>query len=153
MGQRKKMIPPLVTRDLARRLLDYEAAAGTTSMPMKSAGIRVYEKLRRSLCALAGVAGFNSLASRAVTLARSHAPGLKAVQVSADGLLQGLGEVEQIDDHQAGEGEVVLIAQLLELLLIFIGESLTLSLVRDVWPDLAIDDAIPGMGDKRERAR
>ena len=147
------MIPSLVTRDLARRLLDFEAAAGAASTPMESKGIRVYEKLRQSLCAFAGVAGFHSIASRALTLTKSHAPSLSAVQVLADGSLQGLGDIEQIDHCQAGEGFVVLIAELLELLLVFIGESLTLSLVRNVWPDIAIDDAIPGTGEKHERAR
>jgi hypothetical protein len=146
MGQLKKMIPPPETCDLARRLLDFEAAAGSASVPIEARGIRVYEKLRRSLCDFAGVAGFYSLASRALTLAKSHAPSLSAVQVLTDGSLQGLGDVEQIDHRQAGEGIIILIAELLELLLVFIGESLTLSLVRNVWPEIAID-AIPRTGE------
>jgi hypothetical protein len=146
MGQLKKMIPPLETRDLARRLLDFEAAAGPASMPIEVTGIRVYEKLRRSLCVLAGVAGFHSLASRALTLAKSDAPSLSAVQVLADGSLQGLGKVGGINNHQIDEGIIAFIAELLELLLVFIGESLTLSLVQNVWPEIAID-AIPGTGE------
>ena len=47
--------------------------------------MRVYEKLRRHLSAIAGVAAFQSLAFRALTLAKSEAPCLSAVQVSADG--------------------------------------------------------------------
>jgi hypothetical protein len=148
------MIPPLVTRDWARQLLDYETAVGATSMPVESAGACVYEKLRRSLCELAGVAGFHSLASRALMLATSNTPSLSAVQIAADGSLQGLNDAEPpADNHHVREGDVVLIAQLLKLLLIFIGQSLTLSLVRDVWPDIAIDDTIPGTGEKHERAR
>ena len=81
-------------RDLAHRLLAYEAAAGKTSEPVESATLRVYEKLRGRLTALAGVAGFQSLAFRALTQARSEAPGLWAVEVAADGSLQGLGESE-----------------------------------------------------------
>ena len=80
-------------RDLAHRLLAYEAVAGKTSEPMESATLRVYEKLRRRLSALAGVAGFQSLASRALTQAKADAPSLSAVQVTADGSLQGLGEL------------------------------------------------------------
>jgi hypothetical protein len=121
------------TRDLARRLLAYEAVAGKTSVPTESAAFRVYEKLRRHLCALAGVAGFQSLAVRALTLARAEAPSLSAVQVIADGSVQGLGEAEaQIDKDDGG---TILIAQLLGLLFIFIGGALTLRLVQDVWPD------------------
>jgi hypothetical protein len=77
------MIPPEM-RDLAQRLLAYEAVAGKTSKPAESATLRVYEKLRRPLCALTGVAGFWSLASRALALARAEAPKLSAVQVAAD---------------------------------------------------------------------
>jgi hypothetical protein len=150
MDQRKKMIPPLATRDLAKRLLDHEASVGTTIRSAEPAGIRVYEKLRRSLCALAGVAGFHALASRALTLTKATAPGLGAVQISADGSLQGLEDIgPQADKNHGDEGNTVLIAQLLELLLIFIGESLTLSLVRDVWPEIAVDDAISETGEKK----
>ncbi len=85
-------------RDLAHRLLTYEAGAGKTSEPMESPTLRVYEKLRQSLGEFVGVAGFQSLASRALTLARPEAPSLSAAQVTADGSLQGLGEIEtQID--------------------------------------------------------
>ncbi|MGA2962697.1 MAG: hypothetical protein ABSD96_13550 [Candidatus Korobacteraceae bacterium] len=125
-------------RNLAPRLLAYEAAAGETS---DSAAVRVYEKLRRPLCALAGVAGFRSLASRALALARAEAPTLSAVQVTPDGLLQGLVELESQSDKDHAEQEgVILIAQLLGLLSIFIGEALTMRLVRDAWPDAAFDD-------------
>ena len=90
-------------RDLAHRLLTYEADAGKSSEPVESPTLRVYEKLRQSLGAFAGVAGFQSLAFRALTLAKSEAPGLWAAQVAADGSLQGLGEFEhQIDIDKAG---------------------------------------------------
>lgn len=136
---------PLETLDLARRLLASEAAADKTSLSKESAVLRVYEKLRRNLCALAGVAGFRSLASRALTLAQADAPSLSAMQVTADGSLQGLGEPEsQSEKHQADEGGVILLAQLLGLLITFIGESLTLRLVRDA----GLDDC--GSGDGRK---
>ena len=119
------MAPPEM-RDLARRLLTCEDLAGNTSEPIESATLRVYEKLRQSLSVFAGSAGFQSLASRALALARSEAPSLSAARVSADGSLQGLGEFEpQIDidkdragGYPAGEGGIVLIARLLGLLLI-----------------------------------
>ena len=87
------MTPPEM-RDLARRLLACEAVAGKTSEPAESALIRVYEKLRQSLGTFAGVDGFQALAFRALTQAKSEAPGLWAVQVAADGSLQGLGELK-----------------------------------------------------------
>ena len=42
-------------RDLAHRLLTYEADAGKTSEPMEFPTLRVYEKLRQSLSTFAGV--------------------------------------------------------------------------------------------------
>ena len=86
------------TRDLARWLLNYEAVSAKSSESMESVTLSVYEKLRQSLSAFAGVAAFEALAFRALTQAKSEAPGLWAVQVAADGFLQGLGEFEsQID--------------------------------------------------------
>jgi hypothetical protein len=143
-------------RDLAHRLLAYEVVAGENSELMDSATLRVYEKLRQGLGEFAGVAGFQSLASRALALARVEAPSLSAARVTADGSLQGLGELEhQIDidkdragEHPAGEGGMLLIARLLGLLLIFLGEGLTFSLLRVTWPHAAFDDSNSEKGRK-----
>jgi hypothetical protein len=142
-------MPPLRTRDLAQRLLADEAAADKTSLSAPPAVFRVYEKLRRSLCALAGVAGFRSLASRALALAKTEAPSLSAMQVTVDGSLQVLGETDsQGDKHQDGEAEVILLAELLGLLHAFVGEALTLRLLRDVWPNAIFSDCDSGDGRK-----
>ncbi len=128
------------SRHLAQRLLAYEAVASESSEPAESAAFRVCAKLRRPLITLAGVAGFRSLLSRALTLARAEAPSLSALQIAADGSLQGLNELEpQIDKGQARDEGYILIAQLLGLLLTFIGEGLTLRMVQDVWPEAAFD--------------
>jgi hypothetical protein len=134
-------------RDLAHHLLTFEAGAGKTSEPMESPTLRVYEKLRQSLSEFVGVTGFQSLASRALTLARPEAPSLSAAQVTADGSLQGLGEMAtqiDIDRDRVGEEEIILIACLLGLLRIFLGEALTLSLLRNAWPGEAFDDRNAG---------
>ncbi len=129
------------SRYLAQRLLAYEAVAGKTSETTESAALRVFAKLRQPLITLAGVAGFRSLLSRALTLARTEAPSLSVVQVAADGSLQGIDE-SQIDKDQAREAGVILIAQLIGLLLTFIGEGLTLRMVQDVWPEAAFDGRV-----------
>jgi hypothetical protein len=142
------MTTPPKMRDLAQRLLTYEAFAGETSEPAESATIRVYQKLRQGLGEFAGVAGFQSLASRALALARTEAPSLSAVRVSADGALHGLGKIEhQFDidkiragEFPAGEGGTILIARLLGLLLLFLGEALTFRLLRVIWPGATFDD-------------
>jgi len=136
---------PIVSRNLAERLLAYEAAAGKNSEPTESAAFRVCEKLRQPLCSLAGVAGFRSLLSRALALARAEGPGLSAVQVGADGSLKGLDELgPERDKDMSNEGGALLVAQLLGLLLLFIGEGITLRMVQDVWPESAFDDRDSG---------
>jgi hypothetical protein len=83
-----------------------------------------------------------------LTLATAEAPSLSAVQVAADGSLKGLDElVSQTDKEQARDSGTILIAQLIGLLLTFIGEGLTLRLVQDVWPEAAFD----GRVSKKER--
>jgi hypothetical protein len=141
------MVLPSDSRDLARRLLVWEADAGESSGLTDSIPLRVYEKLRQRLCALAGVAGFHSLASRALSLAKSEVPDLIALQVAPDGSLRGLAKPDvQIDivGNKGGAIEVILIAQLLALLFIFLGEALTLNLVSDLWPDTTLDESVSG---------
>jgi len=145
----KEIVSLPESRYLAQRLLTYEAVAGENSEPTESAAFRVCAKLRRPLIALAGVAGFRSLLSRALTLARARAPSLSAVQVTADGSLQGLDELRpQVDADQTREAGTILITQLLGLLLTFIGEGLTLRLVQDVWPEAAFEGRV---SEKKER--
>ena len=130
------MIPPQ-TRDLAQRLLAYENAACNTSEPTELAAFGVCERLRQPLITLAGVAGFRSLLSRALTLARAEAPSLGTVQVAADGSLQGLdGLRPHVDADEAGEAGIIFITQLLGLLVRVVGEAMTLQLVTsEILPD------------------
>ena len=115
------------TRELARRLLAYEAA-GTANADAQAV-CRVCDKLRRPLTGLAGAAGFRSLLARALTLAKKESPLLGAWEVKSDGSLQGL-------NGEAVQSGAVLIAQLIGLMITFIGESLTLRLLHDVWLEL-----------------
>ena len=136
------------TRALAERLLAYEINAAKSSEPLESAILRVYERLRKCLGEVAGVSGFQSLATRALALAKTEAPSLSAARIAVDGSLQGLGDFEQSIDFekvQAAESPTfeagrILIARLLGLLLLFLGEALTLRLLRSAWPSEAIDE-------------
>jgi hypothetical protein len=125
------MLPPKKTRDLARSLLANEADASTTSLHTEPATVRVYEKLRRQLGSPVGIDGFQALASRALSLAKSQSHRLSAVQITANGGLRGLGEVESQTDED-GEAGIILIAQLLGLFLTFLGEATTLRLIEDL---------------------
>jgi hypothetical protein len=124
------------SREFARRLLECEGASGTTSGDTVEVGFRVFEKLRRSLCTLAGSEGFRSLLARALTLAKAEAPALNAVHVKPDGTLAM--EIPQDSDEMEKCLELLL-AHLLDLLITFIGRPLTLGLVMESWPEALYD--------------
>lgn len=127
--------PPAI-RNLTRRLIALEAARADSSGVPSPGPVRVLETLRAPLSRLAGVAGFRSLLSRALALAKAEDASLNPVQVRADGSLEGFAG----DRHGAGEdGGAVVVVHLLGLLVTFIGEPLTLRLVHDAWPDAAED--------------
>jgi hypothetical protein len=127
------MFIPKRTRDLARRLVAREADSGAASLQTEPASVRVYERLRRQLGAPVGTEGFQSLATRALTLARSESPRLNAVKIMANGGLCGLVEVDsQTNSIEDGEVGITLIAQLLGLFLTLLGESTTLRLIEDL---------------------
>jgi hypothetical protein len=127
------MSPPQKTRDLARSLVACETDVNTTSLHTEAATVRVYERLRRQLGVSVGGDGFQAFASRALALAKSESPRLGAVEVTANGGLRGLGEVESPTDTDGdGEAGIILIAQLLGLFLTFLGEATTLRLIEDL---------------------
>ncbi|MDP9049726.1 MAG: hypothetical protein M3O31_03250 [Acidobacteriota bacterium] len=72
-----------------------------------------------------------------MTLAKRESPVLGAWEVKSDGSLQGL-------NGEAAQSGAVLIAHLLGLMITFIGESLTLRLLHDVWLDLPGSEIKPG---------
>ena len=127
------MLTPKKTRDLARGLVAREADSSTASLHTEPASVRVYERLRRQLGAPVGTEGFQSVATRALALARSESPKLDSVQVMANGGLRGLGEVQsQANSDQDGDVGIILIAQLLGLFLTLLGEATTLRLIEDL---------------------
>jgi hypothetical protein len=130
-------------RNFAKRLIAYETGGSKSSGIKTPAAFLVCEKLRPQLAILAGSGGFHALLSRAFALANPEVPWLRTVHINADGSLEGLEELHgHLDRDELFDGGVVLVAQLLGLLVAFIGENLTLRLVRDVWPKVPFDDLI-----------
>jgi hypothetical protein len=124
-------------RGLAERLINYETRGNKSSETKIPAACLVSQKLQPHLATLMGNLGFRALLSRALALASVEAPWLRAIHVKADGSFEGLDEVDgKVDPDEIFEGCVVLLAQLLGLLVAFIGEDLTLRLVGEVWPKL-----------------
>ena len=133
--------------ELARKLLAGET--GGHAPADAGPALRVCERLRVPLSKLAGTAGFATLLSRALALAKAQAPSLSPLRVREDGSIQPTDQPSPQNPGTPGspanlalpdtDAAVVLIAQLLGLLITFIGEPLTLRLVNDVWPDLSTD--------------
>src|SRR5688500_6080770 len=124
-------------KQLARRLLAYELESSKPADAKDPAAFHVCEKLRARLGRLLGANGFRMLLTRAKALAGAEVPWLLALQIKDDGSLAGLDELEgKFKTQTAAEGEVVLVAQLLSLLVTFVGEELTLRFLSDIWPEL-----------------
>jgi hypothetical protein len=126
-------IPPAIY-DMAKRLIAFEALHANPSDQKVNATALVFDKLRVDLTKLAGPAGYVSLLSRALAMTRAQSPAFKAVEVRDDGTLEGLDKLS----HNDG---MLLVAQFLSLLVTFIGENLTLRVVRDIWPEVSADAA------------
>jgi hypothetical protein len=123
---------PATVRNFARRLIALESARCAGPVETVSDAVRVCERLRAPLAKLAGVAGFRSLLARALALAKAADPVLEGVRVRPDGTLEGF---EAIPPDRAAEAGFLAVAELLGLLITFIGEPLTLRLVGDAWPE------------------
>lgn len=121
-------------RNYAQRLIAYAAQQNQSSGKDHPAAFSICEKLREPLTGLSGLNGFRSLLSRALALAGDQVRWLRAVHVKADGSLECPADMSELDQKEISDGENALAAQLLGLLVTFIGEPLTLSLVREVWP-------------------
>ena len=128
-------------RDFAEHLIAHESRRNNATGTTTPSAFPVFEKLRPQLANLMGTTGFRTLLARALVRAEAEFPSLRAVQVSEDGSLARLDKLDpQTGPEELATGNVVLVAQLLSLLVAFIGEKLTLQIVSDVWPKLALND-------------
>jgi hypothetical protein len=138
-------------RSSANHLIAHETR-NKSSEAKAPAVFRVTDKLRPQLAMLMGNGGFRALLARALALANEEVHWLRAVHVKADGTLEGLEELHaQLDPAEFLEGDVVLLAQLLGLLVAFIGPNLTSRLVGEIWPRFPLDVMYLGNGGENEK--
>ena len=124
-------------KQLARRLLEYEASSSRPADAQNSTAFHVCEKLREPFGKLLGGDGFRAMLSRAQAMAGKEVPWLLALTLKADGSLDGLDELEgKFKARVVAEGEVVLVAQLFGLMVTFIGPKLTQRFLNEIWPEL-----------------
>jgi hypothetical protein len=147
----KRVSPQL--RSVAQRLMAYEASRNASSRT-GDPPFPVLERLRPALATLMGKAGFRGLLARSIAAASEEVRWLRAVHVKSDGSLTGLQELQaQLAPALFFEGHTLMLAQLLGSLVVFIGDELTLQLVRDAWPKLSLTHLDFGKGDKSETTR
>ena len=131
--------PPM--QNFAKLLTTYETGGNKSSDAKLPGAFQIINELRPHLATLMGEGGFRALLSRALTLANAEVPWLRTVHVKADGSLEGVEALHtQLDPDEFFECGIVLLAQLLGLLVAFIGENLTLRLVREVCPEVPPND-------------
>lgn len=131
--------PPASIRAWAQRLLAVETANRRASDALLPEAVRVSEKLRNTLTRFVGTDGFTALLRRALALARADVPSLQTVTVTADGHLKAIEGVAA-EGEDSVEAATAITAHLLALLVNFIGESLTLRLLRDAWPETSLEN-------------
>lgn len=135
-------------RNIAERLIDYETPKKAATAD--TATVQVTDRLRPHLATLMGHGGFRALLARALKLAGGEVSWLRAIEVNADGTLEGLAApYARLTAAEFREGRVVLLAQLLGLLVAFIGPALTARLLGEIWPQLVVDKVDFGNGDKK----
>jgi hypothetical protein len=141
-------------RKIAKRLMVHETLRNGSAKGVAAAAFPVTDKLRPHLATLLSNGGFRALLARALALAAAEVGWLGAVRVNADGGLEGLESLgADLDPETFLEGRVVLLAQLLGLLVAFIGPGLTSRLMGEIWPQVPLKDRDFGEEHDREKAR
>ncbi len=108
---------------LAQKLVALEGNDHSNLSP----AFRVIEKLRIVIIRFSGSDGFTALLRRAFALARLQDPSLPSLTFKSD------GSIESIKGISSKTG-LALTANLLDLMAMFMGQGLTMTLLHDVWP-------------------
>jgi len=138
-------------RIFAERILSAETLAAENPAHADWPAVSVVcGKLGPHLATLLGNAGFKALLARALFLAAKECPALGELQVAADGGVVGADKggvpppvMMRVD------AATIFLAQLMNLLAIFVGETLTMQIVHEVWPSVSLNDLENGSGGKK----
>jgi hypothetical protein len=141
----RKAVPQML--EIGTVLMTHETRRGTVTAAVAAAVI--CDKVRPKLSTLMGATGFRTLLTRALTLASRDVPALRDLKVDTAGALvlsdATTGQVDKSADITSG---AVLVAQMLSLLMAFIGEALTLQILREIWPGPLLNHSHLKTGDR-----
>jgi hypothetical protein len=124
----------------AKRLLALEGDSGNSSVECAAAAWKLYEKLNARLTPLLGSAGVQALFVRSAKLAQAEFASLAEV-ATPDGMKKLGAVLQALEPAEANEVAATLFSTFLELMTTFIGERLTVLILRSAWP--AIEDPAP----------
>ena len=128
-------------RYLAQQILTYEGGANPASLASNTLHFNGVKKLSPYFVALLGAFSFRLILERALAAASEEVPWLSQISINDDDMLQGFdGPGVPIVAETVLAGWTVLLACLLELLITFTGETMTLRMLRDVWPQVSKND-------------
>ena len=121
-----------------QRMLAREAGPDATAPEVAAAARHLGERFAQQLNPLIGAGGVAAIVDRSFHLTQRSVPGLAPIRASDrnDGpfaLLQR--SMEQQDPAAAAEAAIAMLAAIAELLVSFVGESVTARLLREAWPD------------------
>jgi len=133
--------PSTAQVDRARRLLSVEGDSGASPAACAVAAGRVYDKLSAQLVPLLGLAGVEALFARSAKLAGAGHPCIAALADGIDSSTRLSACLQTLDPAAASETAALLFGTLLELIVTFIGDRLTVQALRGAWP--AIDETAP----------
>jgi hypothetical protein len=141
-------------RDLAGRVFTREAKRSRSPAALAGGMEASCRRLHARLDPIIGAGGFRALLARALHLAAKEFPWLDAARVEEHPAceLKGLREAMKGQDAQsAGDAFALVLANVIWLLVTFIGEDIALGLVREVWPEIEIGAAVSASNEGEDR--
>ncbi len=139
------MGPGTAQVERAKGLLASEGSAGDSEACAAAAG-RVYDKLDAHLTPLLGRAGVQALFARSAKLAPFELASGDEVAAGSEGSTKLRAHLQSLEPAVAIETAAVLFGTFLDLVTTFIGDRLTVQVLRSAWP--AIEEAPPTETDK-----
>jgi hypothetical protein len=119
----------------ARRLLASEGDSGASAEQCAAAAGRVLDNLNAQLGPLLGPAGVRALFARSAKLAQTEHAWL-AEAAASEGSTKLSACLRALEPAAATETAAVLFGTFLELITTFIGERLTVQVLRRAWPTI-----------------
>lgn len=135
-------------RDISRRFWRHETGSAQSPEEIAAAIEQGFQRLRNVLGEVVGQIGFDALLVRAAHLTKNQGGLFEAVTIETGttAAFDVKGFVEQVGAQWLLEGATLLLANLIDLLCIFIGEVLALRLIARALPDESRDGTCSQLG-------